>query len=231
MLTVATVQVSNYLGRGREYVTKFYDGIRKHLTGVEWRGVCFTDDPSTVPEGIEARAVPAGLAGWWNKLAVFAPDSFKPGERVLSSDLDVIPLGDLSDIAGYRGKLAVASDPFWPERMNSSLMAWEAGAVDHIWTTWDRGGRPQFDRRGDQFWIETMQPDADRWQRLFPGQVVSFKVDCWLQGKIPAGARMLIFHGSPRPHDVTAPFVKELWVPGWKLPPPVRLDWKKKRTA
>lgn len=226
MLTVACVQYRNYLGRGREYVDKFYNGVRKHMpAGVEWRGACFTDDPSTLPEGIEAKPVPDHLTGWWSKLVMFRDGSFAHGERVLFGDLDVIPVGDLEDLAGYRGAIAGVKDPFHPERFGSSVMAWEAGRFGHIWSRFESAGMPQFDQRGDQFWIETMQPEAERFDDLFPGQVVSFKAHCWLQGKIPANARIVFFHGHPRPHECVAPFIKELWTPGWKQPEPVHLDW------
>jgi hypothetical protein len=212
MLTVATVQVQNYEDRGAEYLAKLYGGIKRHMpAGVEWRGVCFTDDPATVPAGVSARPLVSGLGGWWNKLLMFAPGAFDAGERVLFADLDTLFCGDLGDFAGYRGRFAALRDPFYPDHLGSALMAWEAGALDHIWTSFEAGGKPQFDPRGDQFWIETMQPEYDRWQDMFPGQVASFKANCVQQGKMPEDTRVLVFHGHPRPHQCRAPYVQHLW--------------------
>jgi hypothetical protein len=214
MLHICAVQVGDYLGRGAEYVAKLFDGVRRNMPkGVEYRPVCFMDDNRLMPESVMRRVVRPGINGWWNKLQLFAPDAFERGDRVVYFDLDVLPVGDLSDIAGYRGRFAGMSDPFFPEHLNSSVMAWEAGAVDHIWTIWDAGGRPQFDKRGDQPWIEAMVPNADRWQAVLPslGQIVSFKVDCWLQGKIPENARAVVFHGLPRPHEAKATFIEDIW--------------------
>lgn len=212
MLRIVTVQTGNYCDRGAEYVAKLFDGVRRFMPkGVEYRCECLTDDPTTLPNHVADKLVPAGIAGWWNKLALFSPGMFPSGDRIVYSDLDTIVTGDLSDIAGYRGKFAIMRDPYHPQHVGSSLMSWEAGTLDHIWTTWDRGGRPQFDPRGDQRWIETMQPQGDYWQDFVPGQVASYKVDCWKQGRIPPDTRVLMFHGLPRPHETKAAFIEELW--------------------
>jgi hypothetical protein len=212
MLNVATVQVQNYEGRGGEYLRKFYEGIDRHMpSGVEWLGVCFTDNPDSVPDGIVSRPAPSAVSGWWCKLGMFREDAFLPGERVLFSDLDALFVGDLADIAAYQGKFAALRDPYFPDHLGSALMAWEAGTLHHVWERYDNGGRPQFDPRGDQFWIETVQPEYDRWQDMFPGQVVSFKANCLHQGKMPDDARVCVFHGHPRPHQCRAPYIKNLW--------------------
>ena len=213
MLNIVTVQVQNYAGRGGEYLAKLYAGIARHVPeGTGCRGACFTDDPSTLPEGVEGRQNAPGLTGWWNKLAMFKPDAFDPGERVLYFDLDTIILGDLSGLANYRGHFAALRDPFDGGILNSAIMAWEAGKFDHIWAHWESAGRPQFDPRGDQNWIGQMiGVTPDYWNDLLPGQLVSFKKDCWQRGAIPDDARALFFHGRPRPHECQAQFVKDLW--------------------
>lgn len=212
MLNIATVQVGNYLGRGREYVERLYDGISTFMPHmIRWKAVCLTDDASLLPAGVEARPVPEDIEGWWNKLALFKGGMFPVGERVLSFDLDVLPIGSLYSLAAYRGRFAMMADPYHDDHLNSSVMAWEAGTADDIWTIWDRSFRPQFDRRGDQFWIESLRPKADRWQAIAPGQVVSYKADCRNLGKPPAGAKLVVFHGQPRPHECTDEWVQQLW--------------------
>ena len=211
-LTFATVSTGNYEGRGKEYTAKLFAGLRANMPSrVDLRCVCLTDDPGILPNGVEAISVPFGPASWWQKLWLFSSGTFTPGERCLYGDLDMIITGDLGDIAAYAGKFAALRDPYHFTRMSSSLMAWEAGHLDHVWTKWDEAGRPQFDPQGDQNWIEAMQPEYDRWQDLLPGQCNSFKSDCWLNGKLPHDTRVLYFHGRPRPHECKIKFVKDLW--------------------
>lgn len=211
-ITVATVQTGNYCGRGKEYVAKLIDGVRRNMPkDIVLSCVCITDDAKTLPPGVLAKDVTFGPPSWWQKLLLFKPGMFAPGTRVLYFDLDTIILGDLRDFAEYRGDFACIKDPFQNHAFSSALMAWEAGKYDHVWTMWDQAGRPQFDPRGDQQWIGQMVPEKDEWQTILPGQLVSFKKDCWLQGFIPKEARVLFFHGNPRPHSCRAADVMALW--------------------
>lgn len=213
MLNIVTVQVQDYCGRGAEYVARLFDGIKENMpAGIDYRCICLTDDPATVPQTIDVRFVEDELTGWWAKLNLFKPDVFNPGDRILYFDLDTIILGDLAGLAGYAGRFASLRDPFEGGILNSSIMAWEAGTFDHVWTRWDEAGRPQFDPRGDQNWIgQIIGVKPDYWHEMLPKQTVSFKKDCWLSGAIPKDARVLFFHGRPRPHECQAPFVRELW--------------------
>ncbi len=208
MINIVAVQTGNYQDRGAEYVRKLFKGIERNIT-VPWKGVLFTDDPSTAPEGIEVRAAMPGLKGWWHKLELFAPWAFEPGEQVLFSDLDAVVIGNIDDIASYCGKFAICRDFYFPEHYGSCLMSWEAGTCNHIWETWDKNGRPDFDPHGDQRWIESMMPKVDFWQEMFPGQVVSYKAGC--KAGPPSRMKICCFHGLPRPHMVDVPWVTQAW--------------------
>ncbi len=207
MLNVVAVHVGDYCGRGREYVENLFDGISQNLPQ-PYKAWCITDDPSFLPPGVTPIEADAGAHGWWSKIALFRPGALPQGEQCLYFDLDTIIVGGISDIAEYRGKFAALSDYYFKGNMNSGLMSWQAGALDHVWRVWDRCGRPQFDPGGDQSWIEAVQPTYDPWQEMLPGQIVSYKVDC--QRGVPDKARVVCFHGRPRPHEVAFSTRKEL---------------------
>jgi hypothetical protein len=206
VVTIATVQWGNFLGRGKEYVEKLYRGVARHCP-VDWKGVCLTDDPETVPDGIEAIVLQHGLDGWWNKLALFKPGMFPKGARVLFLDLDTIPIGDLAPIATYDGPFAMLRDVYRDGRFGSGVMAWEAGTLDHLWTRYEAAGFPAIG--GDQQFIEALTSPVAL-QDCFPGQLVSFKAD--LQGSVPPPeARVCFFHGLPRPHQCGG-WVRDHWI-------------------
>lgn len=200
MLNVVCVHVGDYCGMGQEYVYRLFNGVSANLSR-EQKLWCVTDNPSMIPEGVEPIEPDAGVgASWWSKVSLFRPGAFPTGEQVLYFDLDTIITGDLTDIAEYRGKFAALGDFYFKGNLNSALMSWQAGSLDHIWRVWDRCGRPQFLAGGDQEWIESVQPTYDPWQEMLPGQIVSYKVDC--QQGVPNDARVVCFHGKPRPHEI-----------------------------
>lgn len=210
MVTVAAVQIGNYVGRGKEYVHKLFDACRKWVPDARY--VLLTDDPATAPDYASVVTIPPGLNGWWNKLLLFHPGMFPKGERVLYFDLDTLIVGDISNIAAYDGPFAILRDTFTKGGLQSAVMAWEAGTVDYIWTMWEEAGRPVL-AGGDQSWIEFIVRERTILDDEFPTQIVSFKRDCFLRGGIPSLARVCLFHGQPRPHDaaLVLPWIDEIW--------------------
>lgn len=204
-MNVVAVQVGNYCGMGKEYAAAFFSGMRRNLTGSH-SYLCITDDPSTLPEGVEAIAPEPGLCGWWNKMAMFKPGKLPEGQAFYA-DLDTVALGSMDDFMTYRGAIIGMRDPFNKNRFGSAIMAWDVRACEYIWDAFDRAGRLQFDPEGDQAFIESVIPRfPDRWQDILPGQIVSFKADCRPLGGIAPGARIICFHGKPRPHEAVDPF-------------------------
>lgn len=210
MLTVACVNWRNYAGHGSEYVKALYNGVSRYLTGYEWRGVCLTDNPASVPDGIDPGPLPDNVSGWWNKLALFKSGTFPAGARVLYFDLDTVLVGSLDDMAGYSGRFAAMDNPEMAG-LASGVMAWEAGRLNHVWDRWEYNWRPA-PPRGDQQWIDFIEPQGDRLQQLYPGQLVSYKIHVKPFGIPPDGASVVYFHGRPRPHQIIhEPWMREAW--------------------
>jgi FkbM family methyltransferase len=213
MLHICCVNAGNYLGRGAEYVNKLYDAVLRNLP--EWtvgEFVCFTDDTnaSAYHENIVLRPLEPGLEGWWNKLALFRPGLFPKGERVVFFDLDTLIIGPLDDIVLYKGDFAMLRDFYRPDGFQSSVMLWRSGYGHHLWDEYQAAGRPTHDVGGDQSWIEK-RTKPDTLQLAFPDAFASYKVSCTKYP--PAKARVIVFHGHPRPHEVL-----DGWVPrAWKI--------------
>ena len=208
-MNVVAVQVGNYCGMGKAYAAALFNALRRNLSG-NHRYLCITDDPATLPEGVEAIEPEPNLLGWWNKLAMFKPGKLPEGQT-LYFDLDTVVIGSLDGFAAYGGSFAAMRDPYNKSHISSAVMAWDPRSATHVWTTWERAGKPQFDPKGDQTWIESVTPKIDRWQDFLPGQIVSFKADCVPLGGIAPGARIICFHGKPRPTEVDADWMKEHW--------------------
>lgn len=211
MLTIATVNAGNYLGRGQEYVEKLYRGVSRNLD--EFRFVCFTDDPSEYCNGVEKRALPHPfLSGWWHKLSLFQDGCFEHGERIVYFDLDTLIVRPLNEICAYDGTFAMLG-PFYPHAASpyagnqSGVMMWRAGELSAIWDAFAHDGHPNIPG-GDQAYINGLDLKPDTLQEKFPDAFVSFKAT---DGAYPERASVVCFHGLPRPHQVRG-WVKEKWI-------------------
>jgi hypothetical protein len=231
MVTIATVNVGNYRGKGARYVNALYRGCARNLT-LPFRFVCFTDDGAGLLPEIEPRPLPSGLRGYYNKLALFRAEAFPRGERVLFLDLDVVILSNIDALLQYDGAFALLRNPHPDSRcpVNSSIMVWEAGTCGNIWESWVK-----YDGNGclggDQGWIHEQKRDALLLQFIFPERFRSFVLECanidprtppwryrwelrfakYLQVPYPHGASVVYFHGQPKPDNCRSRWVRAAW--------------------
>lgn len=206
MLNIACVKSGTKYGP--EYVNILFDMVRRNLAeGTPGRFVCFTNDSTGLSPGISVEPLPPGLIGWWNKIALFRPEAFPAGSRVVYFDLDTLIVGPLDDIIKYSGPFAMQRD-FYTEARGSSIMAWEAGTLTHIWDNWIKAGMPDMPG-GDQVWIGSQADNPDMIEDVFPGCAVSFKRHCLPYP--PRGAKVISFHGEPKPHQCEQEWVKNIW--------------------
>ena len=152
--------------------------------------------------------------GWWCKMAAYAPEHSQ--QPFLLVDLDTTIVGSLDDIVARR-ELTALSDFYWPDKVQSSFMFVTPDAAGQAWGTFiadpDKHMRECVTRErwGDQGFLEGVWGRSVlRWQDVLPGQFVSYKTDVRQaqnrrergNGTIPAGARVIISHGKPRPWEV-----------------------------
>lgn len=186
MLTVACVlskpEAKHPRTYTREHVFRLKCMVGQHLKQPH-RFVCLDDSP---------------LEGWWAKVSLFEPGRFTG--RVLYLDLDVTVTGALDDLADFPAPFAIMKDPNL-FGFNSSAMAWDAGAADHLFLDFIPDHHiPQL-RRGDQQWIFEQKPEA----ALFPRDwVVAYK-NAMKAGHWPDDMRVCIFNGRPKPWEVHEP--------------------------
>ena len=200
---------------GAEYVNRLYAMVLRNLR-MPFNFLCFTDDFSQLDTEIFPIGLPRYLEGWWNKLYLFSPDVFSKGQRIVYLDLDTVIIGDITPLAQCTSDFAALRDFYRPRGVGSGVMTWQAGLVDDFWTRWLEDGQPLFSG-GDQSWIEIMM--HRKWghhvlphrqlQHVFPGMFASFKADC--ANGPPYDARVICFHGQPKPHNCGAAWIAEAW--------------------
>lgn len=192
---------------GPEHVQALRGGVARNLRTAH-RFVCLTDHPRVRGETLPLLR---GWPGWWSKIELF--DGRLRG-LVVYADLDTIVVGPLDDMV--LGHQFTVLTNFWAEdRIGSGLMAWSidlrsiydkfsAAPDQHIATY------RTTERWGDQGFIRFNSPvEPQRWQLQHPGKVVSFKQHVRKARAVPAAARVVCFHGAPRPWQMNS--VERRW--------------------
>lgn len=135
--------------------------------------------------------------GWWSKLELFEVFT----GPTLYFDLDTVIVGSIDELADYPHHFSMLTDFGRPQTCQSAVMAW-CGDWSHIAFGFSMDRAEEYTtplRWGDQGWIEEHAGvEPDRFQELFPRQIVSRKFGA----RWPGEERVVCFHGLPRPRDV-----------------------------
>lgn len=161
--------------------------------------------------------------GWWSKINLFS-DAI-PGD-ILYLDIDTVVLDKdflgVIKIAANR-KTTMLSDFYFPKRAASGIMYIAEQDKNKVWQTFVNNPRQymrKFRTLGDGGFINSVLPDVRRWDKVFPGSIISYKKDVLRPGdkysdkftcgtgKVPADAKIIAFHGRPRPWQAN-----ESWIP------------------
>jgi hypothetical protein len=194
-----------------EYVQRLKRAVERNLH-VPHRFICLSD---VKIDGVDCIPVFAKKwDGWWQKVSLFMPGLFPSGSRVLYFDLDVIITGDITILARqwFPQPIAMIFN-FGPNRghcaHNSSVMMWSAGdpRVEVIYNYFTADVMKAL--HGDQCWIwRVLREDIANWPQEF---IKSYKYDC--RGKPFNGrTRVVVFHGDPKPHQVSEEWARQNWV-------------------
>ncbi len=209
-----------------EYVNVLFNAAKANMDG-EFTFVCLTDDPEGIDSGVVTHPIPevgfpkeAWGAGAWPKLTVFSSDLYGLSGRALFIDLDTVISGNLNEMFTYSGAFVCLDSRPWrykngPARTGTGIFAFDLGAlgdvVDHVVNNMDQ-------------MLETYVNEQDflhgEFGKLGHGDI-SYWPDDWLQSfkyhlrqpllldrflhpKEPT-AKILCFHGKPRPIDLIDP--------------------------
>jgi hypothetical protein len=204
-------------------VNQLYRMVRRNL-GSEPGFWCVTDDARGLLPEIRPLALPTvPVVGHradhgWRKLALFAPGLGGPVGSTLYLDLDVAITASLDPFFALPGGFHIIKD-YRPLRFrnhftgNSSVFRYDAGSLDGIFADIVRLGESIMHRyRNEQEYLSDFmrrRGDLAYWPREW---CVSYKHDCvrrlpmglWSPPRLPPGARVVVFHGRPKPSEAIA---------------------------
>ncbi len=201
---------------GPAYVQRLYHGVKRNLSG-PFGFVLFSNDRDLkIEEGIQTQTFcPPSWKGCLPRLWMFSPRSGLQGQ-ILALDIDIVIVGSLDDIAAYRGRFCARSKfkPGYEQKLDGDIVGFRADReiTKQIWNPFTRDVKKaeRFTGGRERYWYRKAVPEADRWQKLFPGQIVSYKRHVRNKG-LPPEARIVSCHGEPRPHQINEPWREEHW--------------------
>jgi len=211
-----------------DYVNRLYRGVMRNVARPT-RFIAFTDDPSGLDQGVEARPIPpirlpeTGLGGSpWRKLALWSREIGLAGD-MLFLDLDVVVVGSLDALFDFEpGKLAIIRDWGSTESGNSSVMRLPAGRAPHLVDDFEAA--PLEKRRlhsNEQVYLtrESRLPTVfwpESWCPGFKAMMLPrFPANLVKNVKLPEEARLVVFTGHPRPHEAA----QGVWPAPWYKKP------------
>jgi hypothetical protein len=198
---------------GPDYVNRLFAMVARNLT-LPHRFVCLTDDAAGIRPEVECRSLPAiELAdapphSGWRKLSCLAPELDDLGE-MLFLDLDLVVVANIDCLFAHPGAFCIIENWTQPGRGvgNSSVFRLRAGAYRDVLERF----------RADPAQIIGSWPNEQTYLSRAVGEITywpaswcrSFKHDClparplrpFKQARIPAGARIIVFHGEPKPPE------------------------------
>lgn len=212
---------------GPEYVNRLHGMVTRHLRGA-CRFVCLTDDRIGIDAAVTCLPIPelalpdGSPERGWRKLTTFQLDLHGLRGTALFLDLDVVIVDDITPFFEVPGHFLIIHD--WKRRWrvtgNSSVYRFELGAhpeVLHGFLRDATGVRAHF--RNEQAYLSDVMhqqgqlrywPDA--WCRSFKYHCIPpWPTNAWREPSIPAGARILIFHGEVNPPDALAGQRNRAW--------------------
>jgi hypothetical protein len=206
-----------------EHVNRLKRMVDRHLS-IPHQFTCIADDPAGLAPDIRFVPIDEELlrkAGRrYPKLMIFRPDAADwLGDRILLLDLDTLIVGSLDPLVDRDEDFVAWEDPKWGRRagvgkFNSSMVLLRAGSHPEVWTSFQSasshqiaGADPSF---SDQAWIwQVLGEDHPVWTRkdgvlsfkrhLMRRNPFTLKRDIRRSTALPAGARVVFFHGGIDP--------------------------------
>lgn len=194
-----------------EWVRRLRDGFWRNLQRHEL--VCLSDID------VPCKRIPLqhDWPGWWSKIEMFRPGVITG--PTLYVDLDTVITGDLNKTRDIKCDFAMLRSFWTPDMVGSGVMWFSGKNVPHkVYEKFAK--QPQafikhYERNasgpyvGDQAFVwDTLDHDVERINDHLDG-IYSYKLHC--KKALPKAAKIVCFHGQPRPTDVKADWMERHW--------------------
>jgi hypothetical protein len=212
-----------------EHVNTAYSMVRRHYSKPV-RFICITDDATGISPDVEVfplwdhfRELKNPTWSWgpacYPRLYTYSKE-FKhiAGERFVCMDLDVAAAASLDPLWDRDEDFVIYASTTARGHYNGSMWMMTAGCRSQVWEDFDPETSPKLanaagNRGSDQGWIQYRLGKGEATWTVKDG-VYGYRTDLRLKNRqCPADARLIIFHGEPKPWSPRAhrasPWIRE----------------------
>lgn len=206
--------------------------VSKHCS-VHTTFSCITENDTGLDAGINVIPLPnyPNLSGWWYKPWVFSSELPLNG-TILFLDLDLVIIKNINHLWDYEpNKLCIIRDfnrsniRSWV-RFNSSVFKFNKGQFTYVWDNLVKDFEQTKNMHGDQDWIYQQVktnfaywPDiwmqSYKWEIRNRNDIIGTGVNRVFKDiaspVIKPDTNILVFHGNPKPDQVSDPIVLQHW--------------------
>jgi hypothetical protein len=202
--------------------------LKRNLT-IPFRLFCITDDDS----GIDKEVIPYPIWNYpkvdlnpkkpncYRRLRMFAAEARQMfGERILSIDLDCVIVANIDSIVSRDEDFVAWNKKGVPYQ--GGLILHKTGTRRFLWDDFDPKTSPRLGASlgfvgSDQAWISAKLPRNEAVWTPEKHGILSYKANVRNNpefirtGKLPDGAKIVFYHGSPKPWETRDSFIQEHW--------------------
>lgn len=196
-----------------DYVKRLRNMVERNTT-IPHDFICFTD-MNVELDGCVTIPLQNNFPGYWSKIEMFRPKVIK-SKRIIYFDLDTVILGNIDDILSISHDF-MALKPwnrsnFSQGMFASGMMSWKNdGTYSYIYKQFQKRTINEYTAGDQQYMsraIASRGGNVKFWQQSIKG-IYSYKRNC--RPEKPSNARVVCFHGKPRPQDCQESWVRENW--------------------
>lgn len=220
---------------GPEYVNNLASMLKRHLH-MDYTFHCITDNPDGLDSGICRHPMftaygemKAGSRSCFRRLRIFdASMAGMFGPRILQLDLDMVITDDVTPLFDRPDPLVLVEQTSSGRRVtyNPSMLLMDAGILHAMWTTFTVDPNRAWQTAKSHGWncsdMSIINDYLDQHQaipratwRLDEGVISYWREVKRNEGKLPLGARAVLFYGSQNPSDgpiqAKSPWIQDHW--------------------
>jgi hypothetical protein len=211
-----------------EHVNILSAMLKRNLT-IPYKLFCITDDPTGLGKDIEYMPlwsdpyveVPPNKPNCYRRLKMYSRDAIRMfGERILSIDLDCVIVDNIDSLVDRKEDFVAWNKQGVPYQ--GGLILHKTGTRVFLWEDFDPAESPKLGKKmnfvgSDQAWVSAKLPAGEGIWTAERHGVLSYKshirnnAEYLETGKLPEGAKIIFYHGSPKPWETKDRFVIDHW--------------------